>query len=236
MSTSRQTTRTRAGGPEASARRRGRPRSLKADEAIVAATLRLLPRHGLAGLTIEAIAAEAGVGKTTIYRRWASKEELLASVIARVPPPSPPLGTGSLQGDLEALRALQIERLADTPLPRILPRLLAESADDPELHRLFVERTIEPLRGILRTIVRRAIERGEVRDDVNLEGLIDILHGVPVYRILLSGGDMDAVEPIPGLFMSILLEGLRPSSSSAGRASARPRSSGSSRGRRARSG
>jgi AcrR family transcriptional regulator len=235
MSTSRQT-QTPAGASEAPAPRRGRPRSPEADQAIVAATLRLLPRHGLAGLTIEAIAAEAGVGKTTIYRRWASKEELLASVIAGVPPPSPPPGTGSLQGDLEALRALQMERLADSPLPRILPRLLAESADDPELHRLFVERTIEPLRDILRTTIRRAIERGEVRDDVNVEGLIDILHGVPVYRILLSGGDMAAVEPIPGLFMSILLDGLRPSSSSEGRASAPPRSSGSSRGRRARSG
>ena len=81
----------RAGAEEAPARGPGRPRSEEADQAILGATIMLLAEHGVYGLSIEAVAAEAGVGKTTIYRRWQTKEDLVVAALARMRPrPSRP--------------------------------------------------------------------------------------------------------------------------------------------------
>lgn len=197
-------------GAEAPARPRGRPRSKKADEAILVATLKLLPEHGL-NLTIEAVAAEAGVGKTTIYRRWENKQALVADAVALLPPPPGSLpDSGSVQGDLEALAGAQRARLGHTPVPRIIPRLLADSGDDPALHAVLLERGVEPFRVILRGMVERAIERGEVRDDLDVETVVDVLHAVPVYKILMAGGSLEATVALPGTFIPMLLEGLAP--------------------------
>jgi AcrR family transcriptional regulator len=197
-------------GAETPARPRGRPRSKEADEAILMATLKLLPEHGL-NLTIEAVAAEAGVGKTTIYRRWENKQALVADAVALLPPPPGSLpDSGSVQGDLEALAAAQRARLGHTPVPRIIPRLLADSGDDPALHAILLERGVEPFRVILRGMVERAIERGEVRDDLDVETVVDVLHAVPVYKILMAGGSLEATVALPGTFIPMLLEGLAP--------------------------
>jgi AcrR family transcriptional regulator len=204
------TTAKRAGAAEAPARPRGRPRSKEADEAILMATLRLLPEHGL-NLTIEAVAAEAGVGKTTIYRRWENKHALVADAVSVLPPPPASLpDSGSLQGDLEALAAAQRARLGHTPVPRIIPRLLADSGDDPALHAVLLERAVEPFRVILRGMVERAIGRGELRDDLDVETVVDVLHAVPLYKILMAGGSLEATVPLPGAFIPMLLEGVAP--------------------------
>jgi AcrR family transcriptional regulator len=196
---------------DAPARPRGRPRSEEAHRAILTATIELLPEHGLTGLSIEAVAAHAGVGKTTIYRRWSSKEELVADALALIRPPGPPPDQGSLIADLEILIGSQRDRLASTPIPRILPRLLGESSGDPALHALFVERALEPIRDILRELARRATERGELRADLDVETVVDILHALPVYRILLMGEDIGrALEPIPRVYVPLLLTGLGP--------------------------
>jgi AcrR family transcriptional regulator len=224
----------RAGADEAPARPRGRPRSEEAHQAILMATITLLPEHGLA-LPIETVAAEAGVGKTTIYRRWKNKNELIADAIGLLrPPPGSMPDTGSLVGDLNAISRAQRDRLGDSPVPRVIPRLLADSAEDGELHALIKERAVGPIRDIIRVTVQRAMDRGELRDDVDIELVVDVFHALPVYRILMSGGRLDEVVPMPEIYVPLLMEGL--SSSSAGRASARRRSSGSSRAKRARSG
>jgi AcrR family transcriptional regulator len=213
---------------------RGRPRSEEAHRAILAAVVELLPEHGLKGLTIEAVAAHAGVGKTTIYRRWGTKNELVLEAIEQLRPPGPPPDTGSLIGDLDALVAVQRERLEASQLPRVIPRVLGESLEDDELHAQIVERAVDPIRAVLGQIVRRAIDRGEVREDLDVETMIDLLHGSAVYRLLMAGGAIEAVSGVPERVVPLLLDGI--SSSSGDRASARRRSSGSSRGRRARSG
>ena len=234
MSAARKRGRDGAGAEEAPARRRGRPRSEEAHQAILMATISLLPEHGLA-LPIEAVAAEAGVGKTTIYRRWQNKHELIADAIGLLrPPPESIPDTGSLVGDLNAISRAQRDRLGDSPVPRVIPRLLADSAEDDELHQLIKERAVGPIRDIIRGTVERAIDRGELRDDVEIELVVDVFHALPVYKILMSGGRLDEVVPMPELYVPLLMEGF--SSSSAGRASARRRSSGSSRAKRARSG
>jgi AcrR family transcriptional regulator len=213
--------------------RRGRPRSEEAHRAILAAVVALLAEHGLSGLTIEAVATHAGVGKTTIYRRWRTKNELVLEAMEQLRPPGPPPDTGSLLGDLRALVAVQRERLEASQLPRVIPRVLGESLEDPELHAQIVERAVGPIRAILEEIVRRALERGELREDLDVETMIDILHASPIYTLLMARGAIEAVAGVPERVVPMLLEGV--SSSSGAPASARRRSSGSSRARRARS-
>ena len=162
------------------------------------------------GLSIEAVAARAGVGKTTIYRRFDSKEELVAEAIGHLPPPGAPPDTGSLLGDLKALVAHQQQRMAGAGIPRAIPMLLSEVNSDPELRRLILERGIEPLRAVLAEMVARAVDRGEVRRDVDVETVIDILHGIPVYRLLLTGGDLSEVQEVPDRLIPLLLDGIAP--------------------------
>ena len=225
----------RAGAEEAPARGRGRPRSAEADQAILDAALRMLGTHGVAGMTIEGVAADAGVGKTTIYRRWPTKTDLIRAAISDIVPRGDPPDTGSMAGDMAALAETQRQRLAGSKLAGIVPRLLAESMSDPELHQDYVDRVITPFRDLLRLFIERGIERGELRPDLEVEALVDLLHSIPVYKILMSRGDPAALEQVPWAYMPLLAPGILNSSSAAPK-SARPRSSGSSRAKRARSG
>jgi AcrR family transcriptional regulator len=213
----------RAGAEEAPARGRGRPRRAEAAPAILAATLNMVSTHGVAATTIEGIAAEAGVGKTTIYRRWESKTELILAAVSQMTPQGDPPDTGSFPGDMKAFADAQRERLAATGLFKVAPRVLAESMNDPALHQGFVERVMEPLRARIRTIIKRGIERGELRADLDVEPLVDILHAVPIYLVLLSRGDPQAVANLPLAYLPLLAPGII-NSSSAAPGSAPPRS------------
>jgi AcrR family transcriptional regulator len=224
----------RAGATNAPARGRGRPRSAEAEQAILNATLRMLGTQGVAGTTIEGVAADAGVGKTTIYRRWPTKTDLILAAISDIVPPGDPPDTGTMAGDMAALAETQRRRLAGAGLSGIVPRVLAESMSDPELHRDFVDRVVNPFRDLLRLFIERGIERGELRPDLEVEPLVDLLHSIPIYKILMSRGDPGALEGIPSAYLPILAPGIVSSSSEAP-ASARPRSSGSSRAKRGRS-
>lgn len=197
MSTGQDTPETRAGAEAAPARGRGRPRSAEAHQAILSATLTLLDEIGYRALTIEAVAARAGVGKTTIYRRWPSKLELVVEAVAEMRPPLPTEDTGSLQGDFLAFQRGQISRVAAGPMPRIAPRLLAESVSDRELHEAVQRELIDPIRTAIGEVLQRGVDRGELRADLDLELAIDVVHGTVVYRILRSQGDLlAAVAPV----------------------------------------
>jgi AcrR family transcriptional regulator len=188
----------RAGAEKAPARGRGRPRSEEAHQAILGATLRLLDEGGYRHLTIEAVAARAGVGKTTIYRRWSSKLELVIEAVDKIRPPGPPEDTGTLAGDFAAFQQGQMARVARTPLPRIAPRLISEALGDPELHAAFMSHVVQPLRDVLRVVLKRGMERGELRPDLDLDLATDVVHGTIVYRILIAQGDIvAATRPVP---------------------------------------
>ena len=94
---------------------------------------------------------------------------------------------------------------------------------DPELHQDYVDRVINPFRDLLRLFIERGIERGELRPDLEVEALVDLLHSIPIYKILMSRGDPASLEHVPGAYMPLLAPGIL-SSSSAARASARRRS------------
>lgn len=202
----------RAGASEAPARGRGRPRSEEAHRAILAATLRLVASEGVAGTTIEGVAAEAGVGKTTIYRRWESKADLIVAAVSQMAPSGDPPDTGSLPGDMAALVAEQRERMVGAGLITVAPRLLAESMNDPELHQGLLDNAIKPLRNSIRTLLERGIERGELRQDLEVERLVDILQALPIYRILMSRGDPASLDEVPGAYLPILAPGILSSS------------------------
>jgi AcrR family transcriptional regulator len=189
----------------------GRPRSAEADAAIIGATLEALRDEGFRGLSVEGVRQRAGVGKATIYRRFPSKADLVRAAIASLNPdlPEPP-DTGTLRGDVETVFRLTYEMAVDGKTATFGPRLLAESADDAEFHALFREALIEPRRAGLRIVLARARERGELRDDVDSEVVIDMLAGPVIYRILIDGGRLDRVPELMQALLDGVLYGITP--------------------------
>ena len=142
---------------------RGRPRSQEADRAILTAAVDLLAERGLAAMSIEEVAARAGVGKTTIYRRWPSKGLLaLDAFVASFREEQPQPDTGSLRGDLLSALHAWVRAVTQTPMGPMLTGLIAEAQHDPELRGAWRDRVLEPLRTQHRIMLDRAIARGEI--------------------------------------------------------------------------
>ena len=188
----------------------GRPRSERSHLAIVGATLQLLVEVGFERLTMEQVQRRAGVGKATIYRRWASKEELVKEAIQHFSAELPVPDTGSLAEDytLIARAAAQIAENRDAAL--LMPRLLAEASHDADLHAIFSAQLVEPRRRVLRIALERARERGEIRADIDLELTIDMLVGPIIYRFLITGGDLTPAAAAAPRVLAALMDGLRP--------------------------
>ena len=166
---------------------RGRPRSAEADRAILTATADLLAERGLAAMSIEEVAARAGVGKTTIYRRWPSKgllalDAFVSSFRAEQPQPD----TGTLRGDrLSALHAW-VRVVTQTATGPMLTGLIAEAQHDPELRGAWRDRVLEPMRTQHRVMLDRAIERGEIPATVDRDVVLDLFFGAAEHRLLLG--------------------------------------------------
>ena len=165
-------------------RRPGRPRSQSAQRAILDAALDLLAAEGFERMSIEAVAARAGVGKTTIYRWWTSKDDLvidaMENLIADVQPPD----TGSVRGDLVEL-ILQIERvMTSTRAGEVFPRMVAEVAAASPLGVAYLEQVIAPRFAIVESILARGVRRGELKAGLDLELARDLLVGPIVFAKL----------------------------------------------------
>jgi AcrR family transcriptional regulator len=173
------------------ARAPGRPRSTEADDAILEAAIELFAETGFEGLSVEAVAARAGVGKSTVYRRYSCKVELVAAACrAYADLGSEPPDTGSLRADLRALTATLVRVLTTTPVGRVIPTLVADQARIPEL-AAEQRALVQEKRRRHRTVVERAVGRGELRDDVDPELVIDAVVGPVFYRFLVSGALLD---------------------------------------------
>lgn len=189
----------------------GRPRSAEADEAIVQATVELLAEVGYRSLTVEQVRARSGVGKATIYRRYANKDELVRAAMVHLHHDLPePDDTGSLRGDLDQILWSAVGAAVETGAGHVVPRLLGESAHDPELQQLFYDNLVAPRRRLLRIALERGIARGEVRDDVDLELVMDLLVGSVIYRGMISGMDPVVMAERAGTVLETLLLGIRP--------------------------
>jgi AcrR family transcriptional regulator len=198
-----------------------RPRSAESHAAILQAAIELFVDGGLQGTSIEAIAARAGVGKATIYRRWKTKEDLFAEALRTVALPLPDPDTGTLRGDVIAVAAFNLGNL-----PRkaalLMPRLMVEGADDPELFTVMREVLVDPRRRVFKDILRRAIGRGELRADLDLDDATDMLIGPLIYEILITGADLTRIVPLSERILDMALAGMAPTPASRGRARRRP--------------
>jgi AcrR family transcriptional regulator len=191
----------------AQARRPGRPRSPEAHAAILRAALELALEGGLRGLSMEAIAARAGVGKATIYRRWRSKEALFVEAVQQIASTPVMPDTGTVRGDFEAATSAVLDRMAREAF-RILPRLLVDAADDPELLAAMQQALLTPRRQAIDEILRRGVARGELRADLDVELVTEILFGTAVANALMSGGDTSALPELPLRVLDTLLAGI----------------------------
>jgi AcrR family transcriptional regulator len=163
-------------------RRPGRPRSERADRAIIDAALSLFAETGPEGLCIEKVAARAGVGKATIYRRWPGKEELLLDAIAALQAPLPEPAGRSVREDLVTLLGAIRDSIADPRRAREFALLLGEGAKYPRLMARYVETVLEPRREVIRSVLRRGVATGELRASVDIDAALFMLTGAVVAR------------------------------------------------------
>ncbi len=149
--------------------------------AITDAVLHELAEQGYGRLSMEAVAKRAGVGKSALYRRWKSKDEMIAAVVTEFSVTrAAAVDTGSLRGDLrETMRAL-IDWLTHPLFSRILPDLVAEDARNPDRTRSTRENIGGLRREVGEVMLRRAIARGELPEDLDLEMGLDVL-AAPIY-------------------------------------------------------
>jgi AcrR family transcriptional regulator len=166
-------------------RRPGRPRDARATPAILLATIQVIAEEGFAGFSVDKVAAEAGVGKATIYRRWPSKEDLIHEAFGQVVNDLPEPDTGSLRGDLLAFNRELLDQIDAQPaLLRVYPALVAESAWDPRLLEVLGQLN-DKRTACGYPVVQRAKARGELPDDVPVGLPLDLSSGWIYWRMTM---------------------------------------------------
>jgi len=155
--------------------------------AIIEAALSDLAEKGLAGMSMDGVARRAGVGKSAIYRRWSSKEQMTAAILREVsfaPHPDLP-DTGSLRGDLhEVLQDFLTWLTADPRVGQIFLAMLAEGRRDKKLATILATEIDQPRRARVDQVFDHAVDRGEVAPDYDRELAMDILGGTVFWRQL----------------------------------------------------
>ena len=177
----------------------GRPLDATRDDALRASALELLAEIGYDRLTIDKIAAHAGAGKATIYRRWSGKAELIVdALMSQKGAIHEAPDTGTLRGDLAAL--ISESDIEDGPLDtEVMIGLVSALPHDAELREVFRTQLIEPHTRTLAVVFERAIERGEIRPVANMEMVVSILPALVFHRLLVS-----ATVPDRAFFESII--------------------------------
>jgi AcrR family transcriptional regulator len=170
-------------------KQRGRPRSEKARNAILAAAAELLLAEGADTVSMDEVAERAGVSKATIYRWWPTKETLTLDAVLNEwesDDPRAPRETGSLRGDLLAVIKPWVRRLRRRPYGRVVSGLLAETHTDPAFAETYRARFVAVRRNPAREIITRAIEHRELPADTDVDLALDLIYG-PIYHRLLQG-------------------------------------------------
>jgi AcrR family transcriptional regulator len=198
----------RTRGKAKSRRPPGRPRSESARVAILQTTLKLLGTNGFPDLTIEDVAAQAGVAKATVYRWWPNKAALITDAFAssatrKLHFPN----TGSVFKDMSS-QMRQVVKIFRSRRGRILAAILAAGQSDSDVIRAFRERFMRPRRGEAYATLARAIERGELPGELDMDLLLDALYG-PIYMRFLIGHDKMTPAFVDKL-CKLVLTGARP--------------------------
>jgi AcrR family transcriptional regulator len=193
-------------------RHRGRPRDPGRDQAIIDASIDLLVRDGYDRLSMEGVAAAAGVGKATVYRRWGSKAELVIDAMATLKPAIDTIDTGSLDGDIELMivascsphsqRLLQVMVSICSALPR-----------EPELLQAFKTRFTEPRIALITEMLERSRRRGELGPDVDVAMAASLVPSLMLQRVLMTGqpaGRGYAEQVVGSVLLPVLGRAARP--------------------------
>ena len=183
----------------------GRPRSERARRAILDAAYDQLAAHGFAAMSIEGIAAAAGVSKQTIYRWWPSKAEVvLEAMLERAEVLIPPVDTGNLEADVRAF--LEATFAAGNPtMTRMLTGLMAQAQLDPEFGAKFDARFLAARRDTLHALLERGVARGELPAGTDLDVRVDAVYGLLWYRLLAGHRPLD--QDTAGTLTALLLGG-----------------------------
>jgi AcrR family transcriptional regulator len=184
-------------------------RSARTERAILDATRELLSEAGVRHLTVEKVAARSGVAKTTIYRRWRSKDDLALAVLIDFVQSivAVPRGDG-VRAELTALLRGAVNSLGTTIMGRVMQGLVSELATNDDLSLAFREQVVALRVSEVRKIVKRGIKRGELRKDTDVDLLHELLFGPVYYRLLLSGGPLD--RKLAGQIVDAVLPGFQP--------------------------
>jgi AcrR family transcriptional regulator len=174
--------------------RLGRRRDHSRDPEILEAALDVLAETGYDGMTIDMVAARAKAGKATLYRRWASKSELVLEAVACMKAKDLDLAslpdTGTLRGDLVAMVKPPTIREGERKL-KVMAGIVSMIARDPDLAAAAQTALVEPRAAANRVFFRRAIERGEISPDVDVETLCLVGPSMVAYRVLMLGKPVD---------------------------------------------
>ncbi|MEI1374110.1 TetR/AcrR family transcriptional regulator [Nostoc sp. UHCC 0926] len=185
----------------------GRPRSIHADQAILQATLDLLAEVGYESMSIEAIASRAGVGKTTIYRRYTSKEELVADAIESLRDDLAIPDTGSFWGDMDILINNAAKKI-HSPLGRqTLALIISTASSNPQFAEVYWTKYTKLRREAFSKVLERAKFRGEIHKDADVDLIIDLVSG-SLYYALIFKPTTEPVEAYMRRTMNLLLKGI----------------------------
>jgi len=186
---------------QAAVRRPGRPRSERAEQAILDATLEAIGEYGVDGVRCEDVAARAGVGKATLYRRWPGKEDLLIAAFASLKTPLPQGRGESARADLTAMLDVMAKDAEDPRYARQFALLHGEGQRYPRLVARYKEQVVEPRRELIRSALRRGIASGELRPDTDVEIAMLTLTGAVMAR-----GKHDGTPAEPGFAARVVDE------------------------------
>jgi AcrR family transcriptional regulator len=162
-----------------------RPRDPQIDAAVLDATITVLGESGYGGLTLEKVARTAGTTKPAIYRRWSSRQRLVLEALGRRLGATRAPDTGCTLCDLDECLKVFVAAFRRMPAG-VLASLFADCAADPELHAAFMSALFEPPRAAVREALARAHQRGDLRDDVDIELILDLIGSLVHYRALFG--------------------------------------------------
>ena len=190
---------------------RGRPRSPTADRAILQAALKLFIEHGVGGASIEQIARSAGVARTTVYRRWSSKEALLAQAIA-VARGAPEQKAMANRSAFRNVARRLVDALAETVTApgyrKLMARLAGSVPSCPDLMSAYWNNYLVPRRKMVAGLLERARAQGLLREDSDPEILLDLIGGAIMYHLLIRPGQRTGREMRVYLFKALRELGL----------------------------
>lgn len=171
---------------------RGRPRDASRDDALRMAALEVMADVGYRALTMDAVATRAKAGKATIYRRWESKLDLVIDTCLHLVSQSiPEPDTGSVAEDLRVFLRAYASTLTG-PVGKAAQALVGELPHEPELAAAFRDSFLAAQRDMLTAVVRRGIERGEVRREAPIDLIVPIGGAALIYRLMLTGEELTA--------------------------------------------